>query len=648
MRAAASSTRTARSGVGGDVMYDPSIMRVLALCLLTLAASCSDPVAPPAIERVELTAPSSRSDARADMLRERAGVARVLSDARDAWTIPVGGSATIELGRYDAPDFASAAGVAIAPGGPRTGVVKLECRVEGPGSFTWNTEFDLAAPDATWTGTRVTVPQPVASGRIEISARWVGAPPAGADKVRAAFEIPRGLRARPVAPRGAPNVLVVTVDTLRPDRLGCYGYARPTSPRIDQLAARGTRFANAYSSAPWTLPSYGSLFTGLYPGEHRAGVVTERDALFGKDEDAPAKLTTEVLRADVATLAEQFAAAGFGTAMFHNNPYLSRATGLERGFQRYVLYGSNAQNGVDRALSWIEDQGSAPWFGVVHLMDPHFPYAPPAPFDQQFAGRAVDTIAAWPPDLNAWRAAKPAEELAKLSSDLYDGEIAFTDREIGRLLDELEKKGLLANTIVVLHSDHGEEFWEHGSCDHGHTQNEELLRVPLVIAWPGHVPAGRVVESRVRALDLYATLLELAGITQPPGLNRDTIESPRIDSVRLIPLFTDAGAPRAVIAEAVHSGLREIKAVLRGDLKVVARGATENGCFELDEHTGQIRDLAAPSPEVIASAREFLAEHHARAMRAAKKARALVLDDATRAKIHGLGYGGADAPSREK
>lgn len=613
-------------------------MRSRLLVLLALVAGCSDPVAPPPVERAEVAAPASRSDARADMLRERAGDRRILSDARDAWTIPVGGEATIELGPYAAPDFASAAGLVVLPDGPRAGVVKLEFRVEGPASFTWKMELDLAAPDALWTTTRASVPAPSGFARVEFSARWVGTPPPGAEKVRAAFELPRGARGIGAPREGSPNVLIVTVDTLRSDRLGCYGYGRPTSPRIDALAARGTRFANAYSSAPWTLPSYGSLFTGLLPGEHRAGVVTERDALFGTDADAPAKVTTEVLRADLPTLAEHFEAAGYGTAMFHNNPYLSRATGLERGFQRYVMYGSNARNGVDVALSWIEDHGRAPWFGVVHLMDPHFPYAPPAPFDQQFAGRDVETIPEWPPNLAALRAGRPSDEVAQLSSDLYDGEIAFTDQQIGRLLDALGERGQLANTIVVLHSDHGEEFWEHGSCDHGHAQNEELLRVPLVIAWPERVPAGRVVESRVRALDLYATLLELAGIPSPD----------RVDSSTLVPLFESAGTPRPVIAEAVHSGRRESKAILSENVKLVARGASEDHLYDLGEDPGERADLAPTQPERVAALRKLLGEHHARSLVAARKARALVLDDATRANIGRLGYGGEDAPPRDK
>ncbi len=562
-----------------------------------------------------------------------------MSDARDAWTIPIGGSTTIELSASDATRFESAAGVVVLPGGPRSGVVTLETRIVGPANLSWKTEVDLAESSAAWREVRIDTADWAKNGRMEISAHWAGTPPPGAEKVRAAFEVPRGARGTDAPPRRAPNVLVLTVDTLRSDRLGCYGYGRPTSPKLDALAARGVRFANAYSSAPWTLPSYGSLFTGLYASEHRAGVVIEREALFGQDEDAPAKRTTEVLRADVATLAERFAAGGFATAMFHNNPYLSRATGLERGFQRYLMYGSNARNGVHLALEWIEGQeGAAPWFGVLHLMDPHFPYAPPAPFDVQFAGRSVGTMADWPPDLAALRAGRPAEEIAKLSSDLYDGEIAFTDQQIGRLLDALQARGVLANTIVVLHSDHGEEFWEHGSCDHGHTQNEELLRVPLVIAWPDHVPAGRVVEERVRALDLYATLLELAGIPIPGG----------VDAATLVPLFQETGAPRAVIAEAVHAGKREIKAILRGDLKLVVRGGSEIHYYDLDQDPGEHADRAATEPERVEILRKFLLDHHARALKAGNKARVLEFDEGMRDWIKGNGYTGEDVPTRDK
>ena len=608
----------------------------IAPALLVLAA-CSDPAPPPAIERAEVSARSVAATPREDMLRERAGVSRLLSDTRDAWMLSIGGTAEIELAPSVNPRFDSAAGIVIGPGGPRSGRVRLETRLEGSSDLQWTTEVDLAEVHASWRDVLLATHDGSRGGRLHIRASWVGAVPAGAEHVRAAFEVPSRTRIAPSPKPGAPNVLVVTVDTLRADRLGCYGYPRPTSPHIDALAARGVRFANAYSSAPWTLPSYGSLFTGLLPGEHRAGVVTERDALFGLDQDAPTKTTTEVLRADVPTLAEMFAAGGFATAMFHNNPYLSRAAGLDRGFQRYVRYESNAQNGVDLALEWTKEAGTAPWFLVLHLMDPHFPYAPPAPFDERFAAHSVDSIPEWPPSLATLRAGRPTNEIADLSSNLYDGEIAFTDQEIGRLLGKLEQRGALANTIVVLHSDHGEEFWEHGSCDHGHTQHEELLRVPLVVAWPDHAPAGRVVEERVRALDLFNTLLDLAGLAARAGL----------ESRSLVPLFTASDAPRRTIAEAIHGGPREIKVVLDGATKLVQRGI-ETKLHDLATDPMEARDLAATYAQRVEEMRAFLLVHRARTREAAKRAQALQFDEDTNAKLQNLGYAGSEVPPRDK
>ncbi len=609
-----------------------SAMRTRALLVLGSIAGCSDPT-PPAIERAEVSVPRASASPREDMLSERAGGSRILSDARDAWMIPVGGSVSIDLAPSSSASFYSAAGIVIEADGPRTGRVRLETRLEGSSDLEWSTEVDLSEPHANWREVRLSKHDSSRGGRLHLASTWVGAAPRGADRVRAAFELPSQARLAPTPKPGAPNVLVITVDTLRADRLGCYGYPRPTTPKIDALAARGVRFTNAYSSAPWTLPSYGSLFTGLLPGEHRAGVVTERDALFAIDQDAPPKTTTELLRADVPTLAEQFAAAGFATAMFHNNPYLSRATGLERGFQRYVRYESNARNGVDLALAWTKDFGSAPWFLVLHLMDPHFPYAPPAPFDERFAARSVDSIPEWPPNLATLRAGRPTDEVVDLSSNLYDGEIAFTDQEIGRLLDELDERGALANTIVVLHSDHGEEFWEHGSCDHGHAQHEELLRVPLLLAWPGKAPANRVVEPRVRALDLFATLLDLAGIPVPNQL----------ESRSLRPFFEHTEPPRRAIAEAIHDGQREIKTVLDGAHKLVQRG-TDVHLYELSTDPGAARDLASSEAQHVEALRALLLAHHGRSREAAKRAQALALDAETRAEIRKLGYGGADEP----
>jgi arylsulfatase A-like enzyme len=573
------------------------------------------------------------------MRRERAGVAQVVSDARDAWTIPIGGRARVELAWPSGTNgtVETAVALELAPDAPRSGRVRAALSVAGQEEPFWSVELDLAElaraeGAARWRPVQHELGALDGSLALELAAEWVGPAPAGAERVRAAFELPRAARGIPRPPEGAPNVLVITVDTLRADRLSCQGYARATTPHVDALAARGARFANAYSSAPWTLPAYGSLLTGLLPGEHRAGVVTERAARFGTDESASA-LTTERLRADVPTFAQRFAEAGWATALLHNNPYLSRETGLERGFQRYVAYGSNAANGVDLALAWIDQAHAGPWFLVLHLMDPHFPYAPPAPYDERFAGRSIESLSSWPPDLAALRRGRPDDELARLSSDLYDGEIAFTDAEIGRLLAGLAERGLEPGTIVALHSDHGEEFWEHGGCDHGHAQHEELLRVPLLVSWPGRVPAC-VVEPRVRAHDLLPTLLALSGIAPRAG----------IDGLDLAPLWQGPGAPRGVIAEAVHSGAHEIKAALAGSEKLVVSGASGLALYDLARDPAEREDRAALDPARARELRARLEEHHQRSLAAAARAQALQLDPRLRAELERLGYAGAVLP----
>src|SRR5262249_1070014 len=151
----------------------------------------------------------------------------------------------------------------------------------------------------------------------------------------------------------------------------------------------------------------------------------------------------------------------------------------------YTSYQYTAQTGADLALEWISGCRGGRWFAFVHMIDPHWPYAPPAPYDTQFAKHAIDDLKDWPPELNALRAHVPDDEMKAELIDEYDGEIAFADAQIGRILDALEKQGLLENTLVVFHSDHGEEFWEHGSCDHGHTQYDELLHVPFALVMPG-------------------------------------------------------------------------------------------------------------------------------------------------------------------
>lgn len=318
-----------------------------------------------------------------------------------------------------------------------------------------------------------------------------------------------------LAPRPAgagPNVVFVTVDTLRADHLGCYGYSRPTSPFIDSLAAEGTRCADASAAASWTKPATGTILTGLYPSRHGA---LYHGSMLSLPEGEQ-------------TLAQAFQERGWVTAGFVANPNLKRVFGFDRGFDLYFdspvedtvtlacLRGTwfggllmkllrhqfnwNYENDIVRVneevLPWLEKNHAQRFFLYVHYIDPHIPYDPPARYREEFAGEHGAVL------FN--------ERMRKVGIDLYDGEIRYSDDGLKTLVEKLEELGVWENTLFVLTSDHGEEFFEHEVLGHGFSLYQEVVHVPLILRGPG-VPAGAVLESPVQILDLPATLLALAG-----------------------------------------------------------------------------------------------------------------------------------------
>ena len=274
-----------------------------------------------------------------------------------------------------------------------------------------------------------------------------------------------------------PNLLLVTLDTVRADRIGAYGYTRGRTPHLDGLARRGVRFADATTNAPLTGPAHAALLTGQYPS--RLGV---RD-----NASTP-------LPADAVTLAEALAAAGYATGAFVGAFVVDRPYGFAQGFGTFESGFARVDSGreaevqrrgdavVDDALKWLSaGPAGRPFFAWVHLYDAHAPYEPPAPLGREFAGRP------------------------------YDGEVAFVDAQVGRLLDRLRASAQLDSTIVVAIADHGESLGEHGEQEHGFFLYEGVLRIPWVMAGPG-VPSGRVVTEQVRAIDLVPTVAELVGL----------------------------------------------------------------------------------------------------------------------------------------
>ena len=376
--------------------------------------------------------------------------------------------------------------------------------------------FDVQALDSTYEEVRFYAATTLAASddssfdaRFEETVRRA----AGSPRVLEALEFVKWRRSGKPLPEPSqeeqanPSVLLVSIDTLRADRLGCYGYERDTSPNLDALADRGVVFENAFSTAPWTLPGHMSIFTSLYPSFHKLESTSRR------------------LSPNVPTLTESVKALGYRTSGFVMTVLLAKHWGFGRGFDFYYRHQEvvRAEKQTSTAIDWLDwhlfqqrrKKEPEEFFLFVHYFDPHETYSPPEPFLSMYTGDYTGTIS--PDDQVTKTFAErdfPTAEDHQYVLDLYDGEIRYTDRELGRLLDRLEALALLDEMIVIVTSDHGEEFKEHGSMGHQSTVHREQLQVPLIIVGPG-LPTGARVDSQVSLVDVYPTLSGLLGADVP-------------------------------------------------------------------------------------------------------------------------------------
>jgi arylsulfatase A-like enzyme len=323
--------------------------------------------------------------------------------------------------------------------------------------------------------------------------------------------------------RGRPSVILISIDTMRGDRLGVLGYDRPVTPHFDRLAREGVVFEQATSAAPWTLPSHVSIFTSLLPFDHRVRHVGDR------------------IPPGLFLLAERFEDAGYRTGAFTGGGYVSWGYGFDQGFEVYHEHDEKADGGpgvlAARALEWIRSLDGTPFFAFVHTYEPHHPYAHDQFADPGDAGRLdVGYMDAEPPLTGPER---------RYATALYDSDIAHADRVIGQMLDELRADGILDDAIVVLLSDHGEDCWDHaadGIPRHGHTLYQELLHVPLIVRAPGIIPEGTRIETPVSLLDVAPTVLELAGLEAVAQLAGQSLaESCRTGrEPEMVPIFSES------------------------------------------------------------------------------------------------------------
>jgi choline-sulfatase len=395
----------------------------------------------------------------------------------------------------------------------------------------------------------------------------------------------------------SPNLLLVTIDTLRADRLHAYGYASIETPSTDRLARSGLLVQDATVQVPQTRPSHASILTGLLPYQH--GI---------RDNYSPA------LSARHATLATVLRGRGYATGAFIGSVVLAAASGLDRGFETYDDPFSRAHRVareeerpagavVDAALAWLKARAGRPFFAWVHLYDPHYPYAPPEPFARRYAERP------------------------------YDGEVAYADAQVGRLLDLLETSGLAARTLVVVTSDHGEGLGDHGEDEHMLFVYDSTLHVPLLLSWPGVLPAGTKIAGQFRSIDLLPTVLELMGVPTPAvsGASRA--------------LALKAGArlpPSESYAESlfgsIHFGHAPLFALRAEGLKFIDAPRPE--LYDLREDPGETRNLAETRGTVAERMRARLRAYGGAPASAPPLASA---DAGTLERMAALGYVGVTA-----
>ncbi len=486
----------------------------------------------------------------------------------------------------------------------------------------------------------------------------------------AVFPVRDGGPAPQAAASGAsrPNVLVYVVDTLRADHLQTYGYAKPTSAEIDSFAKESVVFQDCRSPTSWTKPAVASLLTSLYPTAHAC--VEQR----------------EILVPEAETLPEIFAAAGWRTGAFSDNPFVSPEFGFGQGFATYdtvrpsvvvngtllgkALFmtrvmslvgkpfgvGERADRGCEvlhaSLLRWIEETPGQPWFAYVHAMEPHLPYEPLREDAEACglpAGAAYETPPAYNGILPFTTTPEPSAQLRDALISQYDGEIRGLSRGFGRLVQELRARGQLERTVVVFTADHGEEFHEHGGWTHGHSLHREVVQVPLIVRLPdasgqGAVAArGRRVGGTASLLDVFPTLLDASGVVYPKG------QEIALSGRSLMRQLTGTGSEaesvptgREILGEVTMSpvGIRSIRDGRW--LLIVASEPLDEAVALYDDvgNPGHTRDRRDEHPGETAALREQLDQAFDALKRIALLGSAREIDPETAERLRKLGYAG--------
>jgi len=413
----------------------------------------------------------------------------------------------------------------------------------------------------------------------------------------------------PAAPR-PPNLLIITIDTLRADHLECYGYKSIKTPRINALAADGILVENAYSPVPLTLPSHASIFTGTYPLFH--GV---RD------------FTGFSLSKARTTLATMLKSAGYRTGAVVAAAVLEARWGLNQGFDFYYdnfppqpaenweqIAERRGDQVVKQSLGWLERNKGGSFFLWVHLFDPHDPYTPPPPYDRQYSGRP------------------------------YDGEIAYTDANVGRLVDGLKQNGLYDGCLIVLMGDHGEGLGEHGEKTHGYFIYDSTLRIPLIFKLPGMAaPPGKRLAGPLRTIDVLPTVLQILGLSgkvRAPEMQGRGVFSALVGQSALTELPSQAEA----MLPYYHFDYSPLSSIRMGRFKYIEAPKPE--LYDTVSDPSESRNLVVEKKALAAQLKDLLRQDIARfSPKKTAPAAPKNVDAATIEKLSSLGYVGVSRGS---
>jgi len=359
-----------------------------------------------------------------------------------------------------------------------------------------------------------------------------------------------------VRPSG-PNILLIVPDALRPDRLGCYGYNRPTSPYVDKFASEAVVFEKAMSNSPWTKPAMGSVFTSLYPHEHQAFYWTDN------------------LADRCLTLAEVLRNRNYATFAIQTNPSITKKHNFKQGFQYYEeIIEERGEAVTSNFITWLYKKRKVPFLAYLHYMDTHVPYNAPQEFGQIFGFKDDSSLS--PGKFKTLdirmlgKTGLSTDEKTQLNN-LYDGAVKYFDFNFERIVEHLKKLEMMDKTVIIITSDHGEEFWEHDGFAHGHSLYREVIQVPLIVRYSSKLPAKRI-KFCVQLLDLLPTILSMAGV-------KGEFE---FQGKSLIPsIFKDKQVNEEILFEAILFGA-EKKGLLKKGWKLIENTNQRNeGTFEL-------------------------------------------------------------------